>query len=212
MGRHKINHDELIIEYQLRLTTSQLKTYLNRLSKDNNTISDTISIQDKRNTKSMDNISINATLNSDTDITLTLNWTDDNKPYTQTLKVFKHTYSIRNQIKNRYYYEIEGDTKRYQNIYYNEHQFKTDKQFNCRIEDRYLTTKERNMRIIANPKKYYGSRKTYTHRAKAYLRYQRIYNEFLIQMYNLSTSDEKSQLDKFIEWSETLKESIKNMK
>lgn len=209
MARPAKLHNVLIIEYQLRLTTFQLDVFLNLLTKDNNSLSKNITIHDKRNTKSMD-ISFNATLTSDTDITFTIFWTDNNTQHSQSFNIFKHIYPMNNTTQIKYYFVIDG--KHYRNIYYNEQQFKTDKQFPSRTEDSFISGKKRNLRIIANPKKYYAERSTPACRIRAYMRYQAIYNDFLMEMYKLATGNNKKQLDKFIEWSETLKESIKNMK
>lgn len=219
MGRPKIPRNYLILEYQLRITTTQLKDKLTSLSTDNNTVSDTITIHDKRNTKSMDNINYTATLNQDNTITLNLNWTDNNTPYKQTLTMAHISRHLKPIPNYRQFYFVFDDIKT-RNAYYNEHQFKSDKQFPCRIDKRYISTKKRNMLVIMNPPQYTGKRprrkfvstKGYpTKYAKAYMRYQIKLNDYFMEMVDLTTSEEKQQLNKFIKWSEQIKESINKM-
>ena len=205
MARKKYNR--VILEYQLHIPASQLKKTLNNLSADNNTVSDTITIHDIFNTKVMDNINYTATLNQDNTITLNLNWSDNNIPYKQTLTMVTCKAVLVYSTRYQYYFFING--KRKKNVYYNEHQFKSDEQFECRLENRYISKKTRALQIIMNPPVFTGD--NHKQFIKDYERYQIKLNEYFMDMVTHASSKEKEQLDKFIKWSEQIKESINKM-
>jgi len=201
-------------EELLYIPTSELKHTFNTLSEPNQSAENSLTITNLRNTKSMV-VNFTATLNDNDTLTLNLNWCEDNIPYTQTLTVNRMPKHFVRCFTYCYYFKV--DDKQLVRLYLHEHAFKTPKDCKCRLESRSTSKEQRMLKLLQNPPKHNGKKKVkavkgkLTKYGRAYERYQIKLNDFLMAMYDLSSSGQKAQLDKFMQWSETLKESIKNM-
>lgn len=199
------------------LSAYELKPIFNTLTEIGQSLTQTVTIHNMKNNLSMD-VTINATLTDTKKMLLNVSWLDNNQQYNQTININKRIddFLLYCGIKNHYYF-VGHNNQQCKKMFYHEYQFKGRKDFKCRLEHRNDTKEQRMMRLLQNPPKHNGSKMVkaingkLTKYGRAEERYQINLNEFLMQMYDLSSSGQRAQLNKFIEWSETLKKSINKM-